>query len=153
MNITIEPGWYPQTRMTMKLKIELILILCLLSTVLSAQDISTSNLNWKVDSLVDLSTNEGFEYACTFETSGQGNISWNQKGGFTSTLNVNSQEGTWTNVQANGSVVYSVTYEEETGTIRFERTDSGWRIKLLLGPPNLPSLKHEYIVSVVTEIP
>lgn len=120
---------------------------------LIAQNISTSNLKWKVDSLLDLRSNERFVYNCNFETTGHGSIVWNQNGGFISSMTVDSATGSWTNVQTNGSITFSIQYEEEPGTIRFERVGSRCIIRLILGDPGQPTLQHEYIVSLITSNP
>ncbi|MBX7125126.1 MAG: hypothetical protein K1X47_05500 [Cyclobacteriaceae bacterium] len=119
----------------------------------SGQDINTNKIVWKVDSLFDLKSTDRFAYSCEFETSGQQLIIWKQSGGFNSDFKINSVTGNWTNLQWNGSITYSVTYEDENGTLLFERSASGIRIRLVLGDPSQPSLKHEYYVSAINPIP
>lgn len=137
----------------MRLRISITAITFLITIALFAQDISRENLLWKVDSLIDLRTMERFAYSCTFETKGSDQITWNQKDGFASSIEVKTSTGNWSNIQANGSISYQAKYEEESGAITFERTKLGYRIKLFLGPDAKPSLRHEYRVSSVTKLP
>lgn len=111
-------------------KIFLLSLLCLALATAQSQDLSQLR-TWQVSGLTDLSSGDSFEYTCSFQTHGTQNITWTQGGGsMTSVFTVTGRQGTWADVSQPGSVTYSVTLGEKSGTLTFERDAAGVRITL-----------------------
>lgn len=88
------------------------------------QDILKDQLRWNSGSTTDLHTDESRTYACAF-ISRPGEIQWFQKGGQSvKTYRIRQQEGSWSDVSGNGSIVFNVTDGSATGTITFQRSGS-----------------------------
>jgi|ERR1041385_6701540 hypothetical protein len=113
----------------------------------SAQSM-TDTLTWSVDKLTDLKTNNSFDYSCTFKTKGNNDITWIQgKGTVINTLKVSHVDGTWADVSQAGSITYSISLGEKSGTIRFERTDDS--VSITIDFTSTDGLKHSYHVSAI----
>jgi hypothetical protein len=126
------------------------IILVGLAGVASSQDILNSKLAWTVTQLTDLNTNAVMNYQCVFKTNKQLSIAWVQdEGAFTTDITVEQVQGSWTDVGANGQVVYSVTTDGLTGTITFKRADGELSITLDLQQLSGPNLRHKYTVPAV----
>ncbi|MBI1767621.1 MAG: hypothetical protein HYR67_04530 [Bacteroidetes bacterium] len=127
----------------------------LLFTVLSAmfltsqaQNILTTPLSWSVTQLNDLNTNATMAYQCTFKTYGTQSMQWVQKKA-TTTLEVTSTSGTWTNVNANGKMVFKISAEGETGSLTFEKSAVGTYITIDLSQSGQTRLRQSYTVGSI----
>lgn len=112
--------------------------LCLALASAQSQDLAQVR-TWQVNGLTDLTSGNHFAYTCSFQTQGTQDISWTQGGGsMTSVFTVTGRQGTWADVSQPGSVTYSVTLGEKSGTLTFERDAAGVRITLDLAATNGP---------------
>jgi hypothetical protein len=117
---------------------------------LAAQDVLNQKLNWGVTHLKELAKDSVTSYQCSFITNGDRNISWVQdEGDFVTTLKVNSMEGQWTNVASSGKVTYSISVDNQSGILIFERDQSGLWITLDLTLDSGIRIYHQYTVSQV----
>ncbi len=116
-----------------------------------SQDIAQTPLTWKVNYLNDEASQQSLPYSCSFKTNGLQNIIWKQRNGqFTSTLSVTGLTGSWTTIDAVGTVSYSITSDTESGSIVFERTTEGIFVYLTLSQSTAQSLIYKFSVSEVT---
>ena len=114
------------------------------------QDIFKEKLIWKVNHLLDQSSQQDFDYKCTFRTEGIQNIFWLQKKDqFSTTLNITGINGSWSNISVIGKVVYSIATGTETGTLIFERTSSGLFMYINLSQGSAPRMDYKFSVSQV----
>lgn len=114
-----------------------------------AQNASTK-LSWQVQGLTDLNTNKmESTYACTFATNGSAPLQWLQKGNYTTTLTVQSINGTWADVKLAGKIVFNIGIDSESGTLTFERTPTELTATLDLSQSSRPRLKMKYTITQV----
>ncbi len=133
------------------MKTLIIISLLIIPVTLLSQDIKTTNLAWSVSGLNDLRTSKSENYACTFETRGAGDILWKQRGGsYLTTLRVSSVDGDWTDVKNPGQVVYRISVDGQTGTLTFERNDSGLFVTLDLSQSRSERMRHRLSVGQVS---
>lgn len=111
-----------------------------------AQDISKAPLTWSVNKLNDLNSQATVPYSCTFQTNGMDPIVWDQSSE-DFTLTINRIDGNWNNIKVSGAIVYHVNLDGTTGTLKFERSNSGTFITLELPQERI---KHRYSVLRVT---
>ena len=132
-------------------KLLFVTALLIIVSGLKAQDVSSANLTWTVTSLKDLNTGKVSSYSCVFEISGTKNIAWRQKGGaYVRTLSVQAINGSWTDVNVPGKIVFTVSEEGESGTFTAERLASGLRLTLQLSQSAGQQVYHQYDVSKVS---
>jgi len=125
----------------------------LLASTAFGQDVRSTGLRWTVSGLNDLRSAKSDLYSCVFETNGTRSISWKQKNGlYITTLNITSVEGTWSDFKANGSIIYNITVEGQSGSLTFEKDDSGMKITIDLSQPSGTRLRHRYSVVNITAI-
>lgn len=118
-----------------------------------SQDISSVPLIWHVDQMTDMKTSEVFSYQCVFQTNGQQPIQWVQKNGtVSSSLSVKGFSGLWSNVASMGEFVFQVSKDGFSGTVLFERTNSGLFITLDLTPGNPDDIRTRFRVSSITPV-
>ena len=132
------------------LKNSLALVMLLIAQFTFCQNIKNERLKWTVSGLSDLRTNESADYRCTFISDGSDNIQWIQKNGsFINTLKVIGTNGTWDDVKEDGQITFTISFNDEGGTIRFKRSDSAIEIVLDLSPLSESRLYHRYKVEQV----
>ena len=113
-----------------------------------AQNILTTPLTWSVTQLTDLNTNATQSYQCTFQTNGTQTIQWVQKK-LTTGLEITSTSGTWSDVSAYGKMVFNITADGETGSITFEKDETGTSITIDLSQSGQTRLRQRYMVTNV----
>jgi len=114
-----------------------------------AQNMANTQLTWTVDGLNDLGTGQSASYHCTFSSNGNQAITWSQKNGnFVTTLSVQNVSGTWTNVNLEGQLLYTVSTDGKTGTLKFYRDSQGLFITIDF-PRGDTRLNHRYTVTSV----
>jgi hypothetical protein len=110
------------------------LLLILAGHQSDAQLLSIPNdtIIWSVDAMVDANSDSAISYHCAFKTfGGSSRILWSQKEGqYDMEFNIQSQEGTWTDPDTFGEIVFHATYQQWSGTITFSKTNEGQRIRL-----------------------
>ena len=110
----------------------------------NGQDISTSKLSWKITSLADRNANATSDYAAEFVTSGLETILWKQKSGAKITsLVIKKVDGAWLDVQKAGRTIFSVSANNQEGTLTFERSESKLHIVLKI-PSDQPGQAQHY---------
>ncbi len=135
----------------MPMKYIILLILCAASMKAACQNIQTSNLRWVVSGITDLNSSaSNAGYSCSFKTSGKNSITWEQNRGYTVTFIVTGVDGIWDDINNPGRVVYSVTFNGNSGTITFEKATSGTSVTMNLSQKSSNPLSLKYSVSQVT---
>lgn len=98
-----------------------------------------------------LTTPDTFEMVSRFEIDRESTITWNQKNGqMVDTYIITSMEGQWSNVAANGSIIYHVTGYEIAGKITLTRNGGGVRMIVDFTQNDPKALKHEFVISSFT---
>lgn len=129
---------------------KLILIIVIpLSFYAKSQDVRTASITWSVNQLNDLSTNAIISYECAFKTNGMNNILWNQSSE-NFIIKVIKAEGTWDDISTPGMILFTISLDGESGTLRFERTSTGTSITIDLAQPGGSRLRHKYTVNQIT---
>jgi hypothetical protein len=86
-------------------------------TISIAQD----TITWEIDELTDLAKDTTEVFHCKFITTPTG-IKWLQKNdGFINNFSVVSTSGSWENLSLNGNYTFHVSFQDQTGTLSFER--------------------------------
>jgi hypothetical protein len=123
-------------------KVVFLIIFLLLSAGLYAQNVSTQTIRWHVGRAQEINTGRVSEGEDQFVSYGITKIEWqNAQGVVKKTFTINETNGSWTNVQSNGSILYEVNVGEQLGTVKFFRTSSELTIRITLlkgdGDPDL----------------
>jgi hypothetical protein len=120
-----------------------------LARLASAQDMTTSHLQWESDESWDAS-GRTVAYQAVFKTHKTASVEWVQKqGAKASSYTVTQVEGTWTNVMTPGSMIYTTTHRGNTIWIKFERTETNTYVWMNYGQ----GYKYRFRIRAVTEIP
>jgi hypothetical protein len=133
------------------MKTFLIFILCLTSYALKAQSITTDTLRWNASGFKDLVSNEVVNgVASQFISYGNQKIEWVQGGGsFVSTFTITATSGAWSNVSNTGSTTYSITGEQLTGQMTFERSATGVTVQLIFTTGSTSTIQHSYTITTI----
>lgn len=115
-----------------------------------AQDARNGKIIWEVSGLQDPTSNVQVPYRCVFETS-PSTIRWSQSHDFQTMIRVVSVSGTWNDVKQPGTIQFSISLDQETGTIEVERTAQGVFITLDISQTAGQRLRQKFTVSKVTE--
>ncbi len=117
------------------MKTFLLFSLLLSSLIVSAQDIKTDRITWKVNQGNDTAAKKNFAYNCVFKTDSDGKILWLQKNGtFNIEYSILSVEGSWTDVNKSGKITYNLTEDGGDARLQFEKSGSGTAITLVILP-------------------
>jgi hypothetical protein len=116
------------------MKTAIFLIMPLMSGIgLSAQNITTQTLRWNVATTQEINTGKHTESADQIVSYGNTRIEWQDpKGAVKKTFTITDINGSWTNVQSNGSVLYEVSIGEQQGTVTFIRTSGELTVRIIL---------------------
>lgn len=124
--------------------IAITIFLFFVNTHVQAQDADSDKLRWVINGLKDLNSNSGMSYSGAFVTDGTKSIEWHQTAD-EMTLQVISVSGSWADVSAPGSKIFTINVDGVAGTITFKKDSTG--IFVLLNLSN--GLKHRYTVSKI----
>lgn len=98
-----------------------------------------------------LTTPDTFEMVSRFEIDQESTIKWIQKNGqMIDTYTITSTEGQWTNIAANGSILYHITGHDIPGKVTLTRTSEGVRMIVDFTQNDPKALKHEFVISSFT---
>lgn len=89
-------------------------------------DLETAKVNWKVNQVTNKdNASDQFQSHSEFITHDINTIKWVQKGGAkVYEFDVIERTGSWHNSDADGELIYSVTFRGNAGTIKFSRKQS-----------------------------
>lgn len=98
-----------------------------------------------------LVTPDTFEMVSRFEIDQESTIKWIQKNGQREDVfTITSIEGQWTDIAANGSIIYHVTGYEIPGKVTLTSTSEGVRMVVDFTQNDPKALKHEFVISSFT---
>lgn len=123
----------------------------LVSKEMLAQDITTATISWAVASTQAVNTGEITELADRIVSHGDDTIEWtDRRGVIKKSFAISEVNGSWTNVQVPGTILYEVQSGEESGTVTFQRTASEILIRILiLRGEEIPDI-YEMTISTIT---
>lgn len=130
-----------------------IFVLMMASVSLYAQDMTTQTIRWHVGKTQAVSAGHVSEDEDQIVSYGTTKIEWrNASGLMKKTFTISETNGSWTNVQNDGSILYEINVGEQLGTVRFFRTASELtiRVTLLKGDDTDPDLYEFSITSLET---
>lgn len=129
----------------------IIILLMLASKGLLAQDITSATISWAVISTQAVNTGEITETGDRVVSHGANTIEWTDRRGVVKkSFTISEVNGSWTNVQSPGTILYEVQSGEESGTITFQRTMSDILIRILiLRGEEVPDI-YEMTISTIT---
>jgi len=114
-------------------KVIILSIFSLLSVGLYAQNITTQTIRWHISRTQDINAGRVSDDPDQIVSYGTTKIEWQDEQGVVKrTFTISETNGSWTNVQSNGSILYEVSEEERLGTIRIFRTSSELTIRITL---------------------
>jgi len=134
-----------------------ILLICIAFPVLvRAQSITQQQLLWKVSSVIDVNTGDilstgGDQIISHSNTS----VEWkDSQGNVKYTYAVNTVNGTWSNVNNTGSIIYQVTTGGKAGTITFIKSGNEITVRILVlneeDANSIPDMYEFKIASITT---
>jgi hypothetical protein len=112
------------------------------------EDISRDTIEWHSEQAYNFKNQEQFQFVSYFKSFGESKVEWIQKSGsLVHTFIVDLVDGTWTNIQSNGEVVFNIRYEDKPGKITFSKSDNGTVVLLDLtnADPNGISYRFDVI--------
>ena len=90
----------------------------------------TDNIKWDVDSFVDLGDTTSHTNPSSFFSYANNKIVWVQKDDYAIEYTISSTAGDWTDVTADGSLTFNVTFQSRAGKFVFSRADGTYQIKM-----------------------
>jgi len=113
----------------------------------NAQNIESDTIQWNSTNFVDLlADNTAVAVPCQFITKGISSLEWVQaNGSYICTMQITSKDGSWTDLNNDGSITYNVTLDQIPGRVTLSR--SGNSLKLLLDLNGASHIKNEYTIS------
>jgi hypothetical protein len=111
----------------------LLSILFLSGIGLYAQNITTQTIRWHINQTQEVNAGKISEDPDQIVSYGTTKIEWkNSQGIIKKTFTISETNGSWTNVQSIGSILYEVNAGEQLGTVRISRTSSELTIRITL---------------------
>jgi len=111
----------------------LLSILLVLSASLYAQNVTSETIRWHVARVQEVNAGKVTEDADQVVSYGATKIEWKNTAGVVKrTFTISETNGSWTNVQNNGSILYEVSEGERLGTIKIFRTASELTVRITL---------------------
>jgi hypothetical protein len=135
----------------MKAILTTIVIIAACSMSVQAQDIATSNLKWTANRSIDLHSSTNFNVVSNIITLSNVAIEF-ERGGSTMHFDVTGVEGTWTNVQETGSILFHVGFQNAQGKIVIERVDGDVMITIDMTESTPGGIKQRMIVDGITSL-
>jgi len=123
----------------------------LFSSEASAQNIQTSTIEWNSISTFEAQSGTISDEATKVVSSAE-QIIWYDKNGIAQkTFSITTATGTWPNVSSNGSIIYNVSYGDNSGVAHFSKLDHLTKIRLhLITEEGSPI--YELVVTTITEL-
>jgi hypothetical protein len=100
---------------------------------LRAQNITTQTIRWQINQTQEVNAGKISEDPDQIVSYGTTKIEWqNSQGIVKKTFTISETNGSWTNVQNNGSILYEVSAGEQLGTVRIFRNSSELTIRITM---------------------
>jgi hypothetical protein len=135
----------------MKATIIITVLMCLtLTSKAQVISIGSDSIVWSVDQLTDLLQNQTQSYECKFITSAEGIVWLQRDDDYQKTLAVSSVSGNWSDLSSDGFYQYAVTFQNRSGTLRFEKASDTVTIRMSFvenGKDTMPFLFHVKSIS------
>lgn len=136
------------------MKYSLLFSFLLFSAAVAGQDIRQANLSWSSSRNVNSADKDTTAYTCSFTTRLAQSIDWIQNNGTdVSTYTVNSVEGSWTDIQAEGQIVYHVSKDNLDGDFVFSRVTGKTSLRVKLNLNGKPNFDFVFVIDNVTTQP
>ena len=135
------------------MKYIILLLVLLTGGGIFAQDVTRQTIRWHIGKTQEVNAGRVSEEPDQIVCYGATKIEWQSASGVVKKLfTISETNGSWTDVQNNGSILYEVNVGEQLGTVRFFRTTSELtiRITLLKGNDMDPDLYEFSITSLET---
>src|ERR1041384_496115 len=117
-------------------KIYILIVTLLLTTKLYAQNITQDSIQWTSPSWFDPSTSANV-YEATTVISSPGSIIWKtQSDSIKYTFTVRKSNGTWSNVNNDGSVMFEADSGDDSAVIEFNKSNGHTIIRILIVKPD-----------------
>jgi len=112
----------------------LLLSICLLPGMsVYAQNVTTQTIRWHISQTQDINGGRVYEDTDQIVSYGTGKVEWqNAQGVVKKTFIINETNGSWPNVQNNGSILYEVRVGDQPGTLRIFRTAGELTVRIML---------------------
>jgi hypothetical protein len=116
-----------------------------------AQDVRKSTITWISSKNVNNADNATSIFACSFVSHADQKIDWNQRNGaYVTSYAVTSVRGSWSDISADGQIVYQVTNGELAGTVTLSRLNGTSTIRMSLSLNGKPSFDFSFLIDSVT---
>ncbi len=100
----------------------IILVSALFGVTGKAQNIQASVIKWSSEEFLEEEKNAYVEHESYFISYGGDSVQWFQKAGsYIKTLKVTEVEGSWSDISKEGSIIYKVHVDGNTGSLKFQR--------------------------------
>jgi len=117
----------------------------------AGQNIASANLHWTSDQTTNLRSQETTQYVSSFITRGTSSVNWIQKNGQVNTsYSVTGTDGSWTDIETNGSFIYYLSRDGKGGRLTVERDAGGFFITLDFSESGQHSIKQKFRVTSVS---
>lgn len=117
-----------------------------------SQDITKSEYTWKASQVTDGRTSSTKASYTEFVTHGLTSVDWIQKNGeLKTTFRITGTEGSWSNINNQGSITYLLEYENRSCKMRFERAASGLSISMDFGSEGAGTTRLTFKVDSVSQ--
>lgn len=128
-----------------------IFLMIALSIVSHAQSLTSDVIRWDVTSLTDTNTQQTIAYTCHFITYPGDKIEWVQNNA-TTVLDLEQTTTAWTNLAADGQVIYAVEMNNNNGSITISRTGGTLQLKMDFMEGSVNQTPYTFFISNITVI-
>jgi hypothetical protein len=100
---------------------------------LFSQNVVDHTVQWSVSRMVEANTGALTDLNETIESYGSSRIEWkDRRGNIKQTFVIREVNGTWTDIQSPGNILFEVDCEGRLGTVRFSRQTEGIVVQVVL---------------------
>lgn len=118
---------------------------------MQAQDIHTANLEWSCASIFEAQEGVFKDEIAKIKSSAEEIVWYDKNGVVQKTFSIAGSSGTWTDISGNGSVVFNMTYGDNSGFVQFSKAGSTVKIRVhLINEEGSPI--YEFTVATVTTL-
>jgi hypothetical protein len=134
----------------------IIFIAVFLTAIISdarAQSLSPTQdtLVWQVDQITDILSDTIMSYQASFESYGSQRIEWIQQQSNPTVFEIESVDGSWTDVESNGTLAYSIHYQNKAGEMSVTRSTNGIVISLRFNAEGIVPMNLQFRVTAVNK--
>jgi hypothetical protein len=127
----------------------MVLLACFFTAFTQAQDIKTTTILWEADRVTNKQTGANHTFHCSFKTS-SGQVEWIQKKGELKTIyTIISSEGTWSDINQMGIMVYTLERNGNRFNITFARANGTVTVAIDFSTANKAEAVQEFQVTNV----